>query len=941
MSSTQVGVILRQIRKLASARKDRDEPDHQLLERFALHRAEAAFAALLRRHGPMVLRVSRSVLRDLHDAEDVFQAAFLLLAQKAGSIHRRESVSSWLYQVAYHLALRAKANAARRKVLEERAVTMPSVDPMLDLSLREVQEMLFEELEGLPERYRAPLVLCGLEEKSVEEAARLLGWTKGAVKGRLQRGRERLRARLRRRGLELSVVLSVTALALHSVSGRVSAALVDSTLRTAVKMADGGGAVTGVVSAEVAALVQGASKTMFSSKAKIATILLLALSLTATAFGVAWHRAEAADPPVPPPSQAEKLMDQPKSETEAAREVRGQVLDPDGKPVAGAKLYLAKSLTDGPAPSERATSGPDGRFQLTVPRSELNPGDAQKSLFQVMAVVERLGCDWMAVGPAEKELTLRLVRDEPIRGRILDPDGRPLAGARLTVRFVCAAKGEDLGAYVEEAQKGLGIAFAKMWHGPMPAPAAVLTTGADGRFGMISVGRERVVHFHIEGPGIASSSLEVMTRPAETIAGPRGRHVYGASFDYVAIASRAIRGVVRDKTTGQPLAGVSVGQYHKGAPGTLTDQEGRYELLGLAKAREHSLEAKPADGLHFRVPVRVQDAPGLGPLTCDIELTSGLMVHGRITDKATGKAIAHAQVEYHPLAGNHFAIRMAQVAKPCAATTTDPDGSYALTVLPGPGVIAVTGPRLEAHMPALVTLQDLKDFFKAPVIEQRSEDFLTVAGGGNSFGAISQNFYNALVLLEPGEKEEGLVKDVTLEPPLERRGRVVGPDDQPLTGAWVCGLVRHGVETLKGAEFTVRGINPRANRPLVFYHNEKNLGCYVKELRGDPSMPLTVKLQPCGSASGRIIDPDGQPVAGLRLSVQGNALPILGDAGGGSQLVTTDKEGRFSAEGLVPGQEYHVSEAQVFNGILRIHAPVRVEPGKHQDLGEIKARLDK
>src|SRR5215472_5746075 len=205
MSSAPLGVVLRHIRKLAACRKDEEAPDSQLLERFATLRDEAAFAALLKRHGPMVLGVCRSVLRDLHDAEDAFQAAFLLLAQKAGAIHRREAVSGWLYRVAYHLAVRAKANAARRRVLEKKAVIMPSVDPVLDMSLREMRAVLFEELEGLPEQYRAPLVLCGLEEKSLEEAARLLGWTKGAVKGRLQRGRQLLRARLGRRGLGLLV----------------------------------------------------------------------------------------------------------------------------------------------------------------------------------------------------------------------------------------------------------------------------------------------------------------------------------------------------------------------------------------------------------------------------------------------------------------------------------------------------------------------------------------------------------------------------------------------------------------------------------------------------------------------------------------------------------------------------------------------------------------
>ena len=148
MSSAQVGAVLRHIRRLATARHDPEVPDDQLLERFARRRDEDAFAALLRRHGPMVLGVCRSVLHDLHDAEDAFQAAFLLLAQKAGSIHRREAVSGWLYRVAYHAAVRARATAARRRVLERRAVTMPSADPVLDMSLREVRGVLLEELEG-------------------------------------------------------------------------------------------------------------------------------------------------------------------------------------------------------------------------------------------------------------------------------------------------------------------------------------------------------------------------------------------------------------------------------------------------------------------------------------------------------------------------------------------------------------------------------------------------------------------------------------------------------------------------------------------------------------------------------------------------------------------------------------------------------------------------
>src|SRR5262249_2869100 len=160
-----------------------------------------------------------------------------------------------------------------------------------------------------------------------------------------------LRARLRRRGLDLPATLAATALALQSASGKVSAALADATLRSVLKMAAGGGIVAGVVSAPVAALVQGATKTMFSTKAKIATALLLALPRGPAPLGVGGPRAATADPQVVQQSQEEKSKaqdnqppgTQPRPANEETCEVRGRVLDPEGKPVAGAKLFLAKS----------------------------------------------------------------------------------------------------------------------------------------------------------------------------------------------------------------------------------------------------------------------------------------------------------------------------------------------------------------------------------------------------------------------------------------------------------------------------------------------------------------------------------------------------------------------------------------------------------------------
>jgi hypothetical protein len=443
-----------------------------------------------------------------------------------------------------------------------------------------------------------------------------------------------------------------------------------------------------------------------------------------------------------------------------------------------------------------------------------------------------------------------------------------------------------------------------------------------------------------------------MSHPAETPVGTGVMRVFGASFDYVAGTSRPIRGMVRDKDTGKPLAGVSVEfiyPTHERCK-AVTDERGRYELLGVAKSEgSYTLEVKPADGRYLRRQVELHDTPGLDALPGDIGMVQGLMVRGKVTDRATGKPVAQARVDYHPLFGNsHVNAKIAGGWSPSAVATTGPDGSYALSVLPGPGLISVTAPQPDAYMRALVTPEECKAFFKTPIVHHRirnslGEDTLTIAGGGDSFRSLSPHYYHAVVLLEPDGKDQSVIKDVALERSLERKGRVVGPDGQPLQGVTALGLIpdslgffspggplsRNG-ETLPGAEFTVRGIHPRAKRPLLLYHKDRNLGCVVNDVRGDASEPLTVMLQPCGSTSGRVMNQDGEPVVGLRLFVASRTFRWHGDMG---RSVTTDKEGRFRAEGLVPGEEYWVSEPAAFP---RVSAGVIVEPGKHKEMGDIK-----
>ena len=195
--------VLRFVRGLVRAADGDGKSDSQLLQEFVTRRDEAAFAGLLRRYGPLVLGVCRQVVRDLHAAEDAFQATFLVLACKAASIRRGASLGPWLYRVAVNIARTAKAQAAQRRLHERQAAAMAPANPAEASSLRDWQPVLHEEVGRLPEKYRIPVVLCYLEGRTHAEAARRLGWPVGTVKGRLARARDLLGTRLTRRGLAL------------------------------------------------------------------------------------------------------------------------------------------------------------------------------------------------------------------------------------------------------------------------------------------------------------------------------------------------------------------------------------------------------------------------------------------------------------------------------------------------------------------------------------------------------------------------------------------------------------------------------------------------------------------------------------------------------------------------------------------------------------------
>jgi RNA polymerase sigma factor (sigma-70 family) len=283
MAGARTNPLLRLVRTIAASPGPGDDPDRQLLERFVNEADGGAFQALVRRHGPLVLGVCTRVLDSEHDAEDAFQATFLVLVRKAGLIRAPELLGPWLYGVAHRTALKVKAAASKRRRLEKRLAELAPPPATDDLTWRDLRPVLDEEVNRLPRKYRAAVVLCYLEGKTNEQAARILGCPQGTVFSRLAWARERLRRQLSRRGLALTVGALAAFLTPSAVSAAVPAPLVVFTSEAAAGFAAGKAAAAGTTSARAAAFAEGVLREMFLTKLKIAAVALLAAGVAGTA----------------------------------------------------------------------------------------------------------------------------------------------------------------------------------------------------------------------------------------------------------------------------------------------------------------------------------------------------------------------------------------------------------------------------------------------------------------------------------------------------------------------------------------------------------------------------------------------------------------------------------------------------------------------------------
>ena len=282
--------VFQHLRGLLGAPGGTGVTDGELLERFASHRDEVAFKELLRRHGAMVLSVCRSLLRQTQDAEDAFQATFLVLVRRAGSLKKSACLGNWLYGVACRTAWSARRSSARRQARERRLAMMLTNESGEAATTPELQAVLCEEVERLPDKYRAPLVLCYFHGKTNEEAARRLGCPKGTVLSRLARARDKLRSRLVKRGVTLSAAGLTTVLTNQVVIAAPPAALLASTIKAASLVATGNAPAAGLA---VTALTEGVLQAMSREKLRNATIVVMCLLMAATGLTLVWTGAAA------------------------------------------------------------------------------------------------------------------------------------------------------------------------------------------------------------------------------------------------------------------------------------------------------------------------------------------------------------------------------------------------------------------------------------------------------------------------------------------------------------------------------------------------------------------------------------------------------------------------------------------------------------------------
>jgi RNA polymerase sigma factor (sigma-70 family) len=939
------GALVRAIRAVAAAT---ERTDLELLAQFNAG-DEAAFAALVERYGGMVLGVCRRLLPTVQDAEDACQATFLVLASKARAGRWQTSVANWLYTTARRIASRANRTAARRAKREARAA-VPEAASLLDqMTGREAFAALDEELDRLPAIYRQPLVLCYLAGLTRDEAAVRLGVPAVTLKSQLDRGRKKLADALTKRG----IVLGAGLLAAAATS---TARAVSPVLHRCILAAAGGSPPV-----PVAALAKEVVVNEFLHRAQWALLAVAGVALLGFGFT---SRPPAAEQPRSMPGLM-RNADTPKAEV-TKHTITGKVLGADGKP-AVAQLILLRS--DG-SPLPLGKTQADGRFRVTVPF-----GTADVYL---IARMDGQGADYALVSRHTADVTLTLTKDNPVRGRVIDTQGKPVAGAVVFPRYVYdfGERKADLfldywktkhpGAGAMQGQNNLQVGVRTKFDLPGRGSVLASRTDKDGGFEITGLGAERIIALRCRAAGQADAEVLVVNRakfdPAmvnKAAANNRERllrgmyrnpametQLHGPDVTIVVEREKVIRGIVKDRDTGAPRPGVEVTFGRVSAMELLplshtatTDKDGKFEIRG---SRKHSayipeVAADPETG-YLPAQVEVKDTAGYEPISVEIACARGIVVTGKMTNKETGKPLA-GLIRTEPMQENPFLKKYPAMNRARAGSQmsiTRDDGSFRFVALPGP-VLIMAGLRVAQH----------EIMYKPPQADPKYPQYFHRKWGQLGYHTTNGGLANIrgcwCKVLDLKGTENGYTLNIELEPAARKTVRVVGPDGKPVSGCDASGISARPIYPIHQDLDTVSvyELAPKEQRFIVVGHQTRRLvgAAVVEEGDRDP----VVKLGPGGAVTGRVVDRDGKPIAGMIVTLRFDHPTVADvfDLLNMRKQVLTGADGTFRIDTVIPGHGFRLvlSKGPKNYGPRPDLAPQhKVE--KHNDtlkLGDVKA----
>jgi RNA polymerase sigma factor (sigma-70 family) len=878
-------------RRLLGLREMLQEPDAVLLKCFCVDRNETAFAALMSRHGPMVKGVCRRILRSDEDVDDVVQATFLALAKHAHAFRADSVVAAWLHRTARNLAINLYHRIRRR---QENSNSRSPTDPPTEASWRETLQVLDEEMQQLPEKYRSVLILCYLEGMSQDEAARQLGCTRAAVRFRVERGRELLGARLRRRGVVVGTALLLlgSQTAAEAASFAVRAGCLKATVQAALQVAQGQAAV-GVAARVLSLSGRVGSATFPLNKLGIG---ILAVLLTAVAgLAAAWTYT----PRAPVPEAAANARGE-----ETTQTVSGRVLDTDGKPApkaAVAVLAGQEVLAQGHADEK-------GRFQLDIPTSAQLERRGGRWVV-IVARTDKHGVNWRSF-PLDAALThcsLRLPREQTVRCRVM-LGGRPAVGAQ--VRLVGMAEPASL-------QNEL---LFRCPENRLDEPTRLdlwprsVTVDAEGYATLTGLDGDRDTVLAVRQAGRAEQTFSLASLRAKADQATREKEQINEVKLDLAPASRQVSGrIVRDDTGKSiPATVMLVDQFtstytHRPIATTQADQEGRFHFDGVVNGNALAIVAPT--GEPYLPEWITLDARG-GELR--ITLKRGVLLRGRVVDDRK-QPVPSAEVRFVAVPFQPITFRLLRIA----AVSTDNEGRFVLPVVPGSGHLLVHATR-GAYVPSeTVSLGSTLQNVQSPWTVRTSAHAL-----------------RQMTIPPEGQKEVS----ITLKRGEQPRVAFVQPDGTEGGDAYVFSWLHPDAGDIgafkadwaTGGQYPLSGCDPDFIYPTVIWDARANRGAVV-DVPGkpDPKSPKQMKLAACGSALIRLVDAAGRPVAGGAVQVSLVIEPPYraeGTAGGrptkpgrecGSAvfptLLRSDAQGQVRLSSLVPGARYRM--AYVIPGI--------------------------